>query len=282
MGGTFGETGIRDGSMNWVVGDNVASSIPYFCGWMASGYVVVGDVRDTIETLYQGDGVGTALNAAAFLPAVGDAEKTGNTLRKLATKYPSKISDTGRYLCSVLPGNTPNEVFEIVHDTGFLGRQHLAIDELRDAGKSVPEINAEISVGEKWLIKSANAERITHFNGIPGNLRIYRASVKKTVIGSSWTDSTHPLGFRDVGYNLKANYLHIPDEVWTEPINYKYLDMMIDNGDDIILSIHPDELPEVVKQESFFMKELEYLESNGYRISATKEVDGIYYRMIKV
>ena len=98
MGGAFGETGIKDGTMNWLVGDQVASSIPYFCGWMASGYFVVGDIRDIGETLYQGDGVGTALNAAAFLPAVGDGEKLLKNTVEYAIKYPAKITDHGRKL----------------------------------------------------------------------------------------------------------------------------------------------------------------------------------------
>jgi len=279
MGGMFGETGIKDGSMNWLVGDPVASSIPYFCGWMASGYFVAGDIRDISETLYQGDGVGTALNAVAFAPAVGDAEKTGNTLRKLATKYPSKISDTGRYLCSVLPGNTPNEVFEVVHDTGFLGRERLAIGELHDAGKSVPEINAEISVGEKWLIKSANAIRISHFNDIPGNLNKYSASKGKTVLGTFEQYLGSPR-YTEVLPKEKANFLNIDKTItpWSWEKNKELLDCAIDNGDEIILSVDyrilPDGLGETFKQE------IRYLEENGYRISQSVGEDGLY-RMVK-
>jgi len=286
MGGMFGETGIKDGSMNWLVGDNVASSFPYFAGWMASGYFVVGDVRDIGETIYQGDGVGTALNAVAFAPYVGDAEKTGNTLRKLATKYPSKISDTGRYLCSVLPGNTPNEVFVVVHDTGFLGRERLAIGELRNAGKSVAEINAEISVGEKWLIKSANAIRISHFNDIPGNLNKYSATKGKTVLGTYNRYLDNP-SYLEVLPKEKANFLNFDEAITSvksedgilHPINKDLLDCAIDNGDEIILSVDYRILPDGIGET--YKLEIDYLIENGYRISNSVGSDGLY-RMIRV
>ena len=94
----FGETGIRDGSMNWLVGDEVASSPAYFVGWMASGYYVVGDIRDTVEALYQGDTVGAGLNALGIVPFVGDSERSVNALRKVVTKYSGRAADLGRYL----------------------------------------------------------------------------------------------------------------------------------------------------------------------------------------
>jgi hypothetical protein len=107
LGLVFGETGIKDGSMNWLVGDTAASSGSYFIGWMASGYVGVGDVRDTIETIYQHDTVGTSLNLVALAPVMGDGEKTVNTVRKIAGKYPSKLAELGKYMVK-------NKVFDII------------------------------------------------------------------------------------------------------------------------------------------------------------------------
>ncbi|MBP2146411.1 hypothetical protein J2129_001865 [Methanofollis sp. W23] len=98
LGSVFGETGITGGSMNWIVGDDVASSPAYFIGWMASGYFAVGDLRDTLEALYQGDTVGAGLNALGIVPLAGDGERSANALRKVVTKYPGKAADLGRYL----------------------------------------------------------------------------------------------------------------------------------------------------------------------------------------
>ncbi|WP_067052678.1 PEGA domain-containing protein [Methanofollis ethanolicus] len=98
LGSVFGETGITGGSMNWIVGDDVASSPAYFIGWMASGYFAVGDLRDTLEALYQGDTVGAGLNALGIVPLAGDGERSANALRKVVTKYPGRAADLGRYL----------------------------------------------------------------------------------------------------------------------------------------------------------------------------------------
>nr|WP_321352128.1 PEGA domain-containing protein [uncultured Methanoregula sp.] len=107
LGLIFGETGIKDGSMNWLVGDTAASSGAYFIGWMASGYGGAGDVRDTIETLYQHDSIGTGLNLVALYPVFGDGEKTVNTVRKVAGKYPAKLAELGKYMVK-------NKVFDII------------------------------------------------------------------------------------------------------------------------------------------------------------------------
>jgi hypothetical protein len=97
-GATFGETGIQGGSMNWLVGDEVASSPAYFVGWMASGYFAVGDVRDGLEALCQGDTIGVGLSAFAIVPFVGDGDRSINALRKVVTKYPSRVARLGQYL----------------------------------------------------------------------------------------------------------------------------------------------------------------------------------------
>ncbi len=97
-GAISGETGIQGGSMNWLVGDEVASSPAYFVGWMAAGYFAVGDVRDGIEALYQGDTIGVGLSAFAIVPFVGDGDRSVNALQKVVTKYPSRVARLGQYL----------------------------------------------------------------------------------------------------------------------------------------------------------------------------------------
>ncbi|WFN34579.1 PEGA domain-containing protein [Methanogenium sp. S4BF] len=97
-GAIFGETGIKGGSMNWLVGDEVASSPAYFIGWMASGYYVVGDIRDTVEALYQGDSVGAGLNTLGIVPFIGDSERSVNALKKVVTRYSDRAANLGRYL----------------------------------------------------------------------------------------------------------------------------------------------------------------------------------------
>jgi len=113
-GAIFGETGILGGSMNWLVGDEVASSPAYFVGWMASGYFAVGDARDGLEALYQGDTIGAGLNALGIVPFVGDGERSVNALRKVVTKYPSRVAFLGRYLLKTgIVQRVPDELLQV-------------------------------------------------------------------------------------------------------------------------------------------------------------------------
>jgi hypothetical protein len=84
--------------MNWLVTDAIASTPAYFVGWMASGYYVAGDIRDTIEALYQHDNVGAGLNAIGIVPFAGDGERTMNALRKVTTKYPGRAVELCQFL----------------------------------------------------------------------------------------------------------------------------------------------------------------------------------------
>ncbi len=113
MGGAFGETGIKDGSMNWLVGDPVASSIPYFCGWMASGYIVIGDVRDTAEALYHENTVGASLNAIGIVPFVGDYGKSVNNVRKVVGTYPLKAAEMGTFISRQMLPYVPDDFVKL-------------------------------------------------------------------------------------------------------------------------------------------------------------------------
>lgn len=93
LGFTFGETGLKDGSFSSWVGDVAASSATYFIGWMGSGVLVFGDVRDTGESVVQQDAVGTGLNLAAFVPLFGDGEKVAKNSAIVVLKYPAKAVD---------------------------------------------------------------------------------------------------------------------------------------------------------------------------------------------
>lgn len=241
---------------------------------MASGYFVAGDIRDTVETIYQGDGVGTALNAAAFAPAIGDDEKTGNTLRKLATKYPGRISEIARTLCRILPDNAPNNLISTIHESGFLGREQAIINKLRSEGKSVPEINTLVK-SNLGLLEENLRKNIGEINGLAGNKNPYKRSIRKAVLGTYPESGTT---YIDVCKNLKTNCFDFETNPgWTA--NEKYLDILIDSGDEIILSIHPNSVP--TGTGLTYKKEIAFLESNGYVISQNPSpIDG-YYRMIK-
>ncbi|NMB79432.1 MAG: hypothetical protein GYA23_10115 [Methanomicrobiales archaeon] len=109
----FGETGIKGGSMNVLVGDEAASSGAYFAGWMTSGYVGYGDVRDTAEALYQKDTIGASLNALGVLPLVGDGGKSVKSVGKVVHVYPAKAAEMGTFISRQMLPYVPDDIVKL-------------------------------------------------------------------------------------------------------------------------------------------------------------------------
>jgi len=66
-------------------------SVYYMAGWMLSGFIVVGDIRDIAASIARGDGLGTLLNALALIPGYGDAAKVSVTISKFVAKHPNMM-----------------------------------------------------------------------------------------------------------------------------------------------------------------------------------------------
>lgn len=70
---------------------DVYDSLYYFGGWMLSGFLAVGDIRDLASSIVHGDGLGALLNALALIPGYGDAAKVTATAGKFVAKNPHMI-----------------------------------------------------------------------------------------------------------------------------------------------------------------------------------------------
>jgi len=80
LGAVLGEWGADD-----------HDSLYYMAGWMLSGFIAVGDVRDIASSIAHGDGLGTLLNALSLIPGYGDSAKVAATIGKFVTKHPHMI-----------------------------------------------------------------------------------------------------------------------------------------------------------------------------------------------
>ncbi|MDJ1420789.1 MAG: VWA domain-containing protein [Candidatus Methanoperedens sp.] len=80
LGAVLGEWGADD-----------HDSLYYFAGWMLSGFIVVGDIRDIAASIWHGDGLGTLLNALALIPAYGDTAKVSGAITKFVAKHPNMV-----------------------------------------------------------------------------------------------------------------------------------------------------------------------------------------------
>ena len=92
LGAVLGEWGADDH-------DNVY----YLAGWVASGVLVIGDLRDIAATISRGDLVGTGLNLAALIPGYGDAAKVAAVVGKFVLKHPELIKPAMVLLVGVAP-----------------------------------------------------------------------------------------------------------------------------------------------------------------------------------
>ena len=80
LGAVIGEWGADD-----------HDSVYYMAGWLLSGFVGVGDIRDIAASIWNGDGLGTLLNALALIPGYGDAAKVVTTTSKFVAKHPHMV-----------------------------------------------------------------------------------------------------------------------------------------------------------------------------------------------
>ncbi|MEA3294817.1 MAG: VWA domain-containing protein, partial [Euryarchaeota archaeon] len=117
LGAVFGETGIIGGSMNWMVGDSIASSSYYLVGWLSFSLVpvagAVADARDAVQAFINGDELGAALNAAGVFSGLGDAVKVSGAVGTFVVKYPGKISDVGKVLAKYVLKYVPSDLVKI-------------------------------------------------------------------------------------------------------------------------------------------------------------------------
>jgi hypothetical protein len=76
-------------------------NIYYLGGWVASGVIVIGDLRDIAATISRGDLVGTGLNLAALIPGYGDAAKVAAVVGKFVLKHPELVKPAVLLLAGV-------------------------------------------------------------------------------------------------------------------------------------------------------------------------------------
>ncbi|MFV0458610.1 MAG: VWA domain-containing protein [Actinomycetales bacterium] len=78
-------------------------SLSYLCGWMLSGFFVLGDVRDLATSLIDlrlGDAL---LSTVALIPLAGDTARVVRTVQKYVTQAPTMRRSLGRWIIKQFP-----------------------------------------------------------------------------------------------------------------------------------------------------------------------------------
>ncbi len=92
LGAVLGEWGADD-----------HDNIYYLGGWVASGVVVLGDLRDIAATISRGDLIGTGLTLVALIPGYGDAAKAAEVIGKFVLKHPEMLKPAMILLVGIAP-----------------------------------------------------------------------------------------------------------------------------------------------------------------------------------
>lgn len=69
-------------------------NLPYLGGWLVSGYLVFGDIRDLPSAVIKGDALNFVLTGVALVPYIGDAESTLTKIVKMAGKSDEMMLET--------------------------------------------------------------------------------------------------------------------------------------------------------------------------------------------
>jgi hypothetical protein len=185
------------------------SSVYYMGGWILSGYVLLGDIRDIAATTVRLDAVGTILNAIALIPLYGDAERTIVIIGKFVLKHADEAGPIVAFALKNIP-------FSLVDD---------AIKVLKKAYS--PElIDRLVAKGlpPELLLKMYN-------NGVKlDHLDILIKNIDDKAYMGAWS----PGRFNDVGYSIDVHFVKHGDDfdlsgnLADQPGKERYVEMAID------------------------------------------------------
>lgn len=96
MGAILGEWGVDD-----------HDSVYYLSGWMLSGFILVGDIRDIAASIWRKDGIGVLLNAIALIPALGDLTKVVANVGQFVAKHADEGATVAFFVFKHIPIDNP-------------------------------------------------------------------------------------------------------------------------------------------------------------------------------
>lgn len=142
VGFVVGDAGENFANLGIVDHDTIRS-FGYLSGWLASGYVAVGDLRDIIASLARQDAVDTVLNAAALIPILGDSEKTVKVIAKWISWSQDLAAPASRWVATKFIDH-PKVLVPLLRVLGWggaLDMPNAEVAQLARAGNNLADIN---------------------------------------------------------------------------------------------------------------------------------------------
>jgi len=132
-------------------------NLAYLGGWLVSGYLVFGDIRDLPSTALRGDAFDfTTTLVGLLLPVIGDTGLTVSKFVTFARKFPDKILDVAKLIIKTFPSESVrisalDEIYEgAASALKGKGVSAARIDELVDKGINLLRHNKAIDLVKSW------------------------------------------------------------------------------------------------------------------------------------
>ena len=150
LGALLGDAGENLVAWGWLDEAKV-KNLWYLGGWVASGFVAVGDIRDAIGSLIRLDLVDTFWNLVALAPLIGDAAMVGRVTVKfigwyadlagparkwLARQFADRAPDVHRWVSNHLTGNLYDDLVRRGFTTAELDTLMKAGNKLEDLARA--------------------------------------------------------------------------------------------------------------------------------------------------
>lgn len=156
-------------------------NIPFLSGWIVSGFLVFGDIRDLPSTVIEGDWLDFGLTVIALAPVIGDAESTLSKLTKMASKSDKMMLD----------------VFEFAAKNNKL-TPHLV--------KAIDAVTG--NKASTLIAKGAKEEDIVHVAKSRGNFKETRNIVKDSFDNTRWLEEgSSASGWRHILSRHKDDFI---------------------------------------------------------------------------
>ncbi len=223
LGLVLGDAGENMASMGLISNDSI-QSIGYLSGWIVSGLVLVGDIRDSIAALARGDLIDTVLNALGLIPLLGDGSKAARVIAEFLQWAPDLIRPVTRWIATTFADHP--QVFTAAAAVVGFGGQRLRnlpaneIAQLAKADNRGDVLEEFLERGGEFISRQLSQSQVDDLynNKVKVNLtvRLFSERVRKI---SPLAGQKRPLGkhLAPHGDENCRNVLHI-----TEPCTPKW------------------------------------------------------------
>lgn len=209
LGALWGDGG--KAAVDWgIISETTYNSMAYLSGQVLSGIVAIGDIRDAVGNIVNGDPLGFVLSLVGVIPLAGDAAKVTADIISFAKRTSNNLEKAIYFVDSIL-----RKIDRTVADSTF--KQLVGTCNCFTAGTKIQTDNGEIPIeqikkGDRVLSKNEETGEID-FKEVTQLFQNQKYTTYKILVGDSIIETTdnHPFWVEGKGWvlgkELKAGYL---------------------------------------------------------------------------